>query len=147
MKRKASLFGSAACIALALASSASAQKATLAARLAASPEVQAAKAAGNPLVQISGCVTQLPSNPFCKYVNMNGTYYSAAVLSEVPFIDLWKYGSLASAPAIPPNTPVFGYAVRLYEGAPSINCALAPFRVSGDIVVKWIQTSQTCPKQ
>jgi len=120
---------------------------TLANKLAASKEVQAAKAAGNPVIQVSGCVTQLSTNPFCKYVSMNGSYYSASVLSEVPFVDLWKYGSIASAAPIPANTSIFGYAVRLYNGAPSINCFGAPVTVYGDIVIKWIQTSQACPKQ
>lgn len=148
MNRKVRLLGIFACVTLALASNAFAKNSKMAARLAASKEVRAAvKTTGSPLITISGCVTQLAANPFCKYVNMNGTYYSAAVLSEVPFVDLWKYGSLASAPPIPANTSVFGYAVRLYEGAPSINCALAPVTVYGDIVVKWIATNQACPKQ
>ena len=132
---------------LVLSSPAFAAGSKLANRLAASKEVQAAKATGNPVIQVSGCVTQLSTNPFCKYVSMNGAYYSAAVLSEVPFVDLWKYGSLASAAPIPANTPIFGYAVRLYQGAPSLNCWGAPVTVSGDIVVKWIKTSQACPKQ
>jgi hypothetical protein len=148
MYRKVRLFGVFACATLALASNAFAQNGKVAAQLAASKEVKAAvKATGSPLITISGCVTQLPSNPFCKYVSMNGASYSAAVLSEVPLVDLWKYGSLASAPPIPANTSVFGYAVRLYEGAPSINCILSPVPVYGDIVVKWIATSQSCPKQ
>jgi hypothetical protein len=78
---------------------------------------------------------------------MNGSYYSAAVLSETPLVALSQYAKLASQAPIPANTSFFGYAVRLYDGAPSINCLIAPVKVSGDIVVIWTATNQTCPKQ
>src|SRR5271166_399087 len=105
MKRNGYLFAVLACATVAFGSNALAAST----KLSASKEVKAAKATGSPVIPISGCVTQLQTNPFCKYVTMNGANYSASVLSEVPFVDLWKYGSIASAPPIPANTSIFGY--------------------------------------
>lgn len=115
------------------------------AKAASTAASEQARTAGFQAIPVSGCVREVPVFlGTCKFIKVGDVNYSAAVLSEVPFVS----GALRGLPSAQPilaNTNIIGSIVTL--GGPSIKCALAgiPGGVRGSIVIQWTRAVGTCP--
>jgi hypothetical protein len=109
-----------------------------------SEAVKAAKTAGYLVYSWEGCVKRVG---LCRYVEIDGKRYSAAVPKDIPFLAFIPIiGQYASGlESIPEDTPVAAASVSI--GAFSLMCGLGTV---GAVTIHWTPLKstrkRTCPK-